>query len=391
MLFLLFDFRLRFVCRLQFVFINRLLALLLIIINIGLALTYMAYMDSRARGRNKLQVGGLGGIQAKPESGVRFEVGAQIEVEAREKAEEGSGRGSVSPFLGIFSNRYIWCMWKGKSCPKLGVNKNWGSWPLEPTLVALLLEQAIDASFYELTLPKQLNDLGVGSVELQSSLFSSHIWSDEIVICMRKIIILLFYILMFFYYYPILRQCLPKIIFSNAISANMLQDPPIQFSEVRWPGPRWTPCSKKWGVGWPRWPRGSDATARLCHQFNDIRIIIHHCKYICISCLLQQLWQISHPTRKNPTTSRSQPEGLCSNLTSSLNPTRCMKQAAILSTMFVFSRHPHIYRIHILTHEPYWPYIQITHTDPISMIGFQQARIRPTRCYKTLLQCAVVV
>ena len=31
-------------------------------------------------------------------------------------------------------------------------------------------------------------------------------------------------------------------------------------SEIRWPWPRWTPCSKKWGVGWPRWPRGSDAT-----------------------------------------------------------------------------------------------------------------------------------
>ena len=32
--------------------------------------------------------------------------------------------------------------------------------------------QAADASFYELTLPKQLNDLGVGSVNLKSSLFS---------------------------------------------------------------------------------------------------------------------------------------------------------------------------------------------------------------------------
>ena len=53
----------------------------------------------------------------------------------------------------------------------MGVNKNWGgSWPLDPPLVALLLEQAVDASFYELTLPKQLNDLGVGSVELQSAL-----------------------------------------------------------------------------------------------------------------------------------------------------------------------------------------------------------------------------
>ena len=36
--------------------------------------------------------------------------------------------------------------------------------------------QAVDASFYELTLPNQLNDLGFGSVELQSSssLLSSH-------------------------------------------------------------------------------------------------------------------------------------------------------------------------------------------------------------------------
>ena len=50
-------------------------------------------------------------------------------------------------------------------------------------------------------LPKQLNGLGVGSVELQLSLglFSSHIWSDEIVICMRRIIILLFYFLTFFF------------------------------------------------------------------------------------------------------------------------------------------------------------------------------------------------
>ena len=87
---------------------------------------------------------------------------------------------------------------KGKLVQKWGSIKIGGSWPLDPPLVALLLEQAVDASFYELTLPKQLNDLGVGSVELQSSLFSSHIWSDEIVICMRRIIILLFYILMFF-------------------------------------------------------------------------------------------------------------------------------------------------------------------------------------------------
>ena len=59
----------------------------------------------------------------------------------------------------------------------MGVNKNWGvlSPDPRPPLVALLLEQAVDASFYELTLPKQLNDLGVGSVGLQSSLFSSHI------------------------------------------------------------------------------------------------------------------------------------------------------------------------------------------------------------------------
>ena len=55
------------------------------------------------------------------------------------------------------------------------VNKNWGVLTPRPPLVALLLEQAVDASFHELTLPKQLKDLGVGSVELQSSLFSSHI------------------------------------------------------------------------------------------------------------------------------------------------------------------------------------------------------------------------
>ena len=38
-----------------------------------------------------------------------------------------------------------------------------------------ILEQAADASFYELTLPKQINELGVGSVKLQSSLYSLHI------------------------------------------------------------------------------------------------------------------------------------------------------------------------------------------------------------------------
>ena len=45
-----------------------------------------------------------------------------------------------------------------------------------------ILEQPADASFYEFTLPKQLNDLGVGNVKLQSNwnraYFSSHIWSS---------------------------------------------------------------------------------------------------------------------------------------------------------------------------------------------------------------------
>ena len=58
---------------------------------------------------------------------------------------------------------------------KNGVNKNWGVLTPRPSLVALLLERAVDASLYELTLPKQYNDLGVGSVELQSSLFTSQI------------------------------------------------------------------------------------------------------------------------------------------------------------------------------------------------------------------------
>ena len=129
------------------------------------------------------------------------------EPDSRAKPEKerrrGQGRGSVRPSpenfwnfeLQIFKSD-VW--WKGKYCPKMGSTKIRGSWPLDPSLVAPLLEQAVDASFYELTFLKQLNDLGVGSVELQSSLFSSHIWSDEIVICMRRIIILLFYILMFF-------------------------------------------------------------------------------------------------------------------------------------------------------------------------------------------------
>ena len=37
-------------------------------------------------------------------------------------------------------------------------------------LMTLILEQAANTSFYELTVPKQLNDLGVGNVMLQSSL-----------------------------------------------------------------------------------------------------------------------------------------------------------------------------------------------------------------------------
>ena len=52
--------------------------------------------------------------------------------------------------------------------PKNGFNKHWGGpdLPTPTPVVAPLLEQAVDASFYELTLPKQLNDLGVGSVKL---------------------------------------------------------------------------------------------------------------------------------------------------------------------------------------------------------------------------------
>ena len=45
-------------------------------------------------------------------------------------------------------------------------------------IIIWILEQAADVLFYNLTLPKQLNNLGVGSVKLQSSLFSSHIWSS---------------------------------------------------------------------------------------------------------------------------------------------------------------------------------------------------------------------
>ena len=48
--------------------------------------------------------------------------------------------------------------------------------PLPPWSVTYFMDgpQAVGASFYELTLPNQLNDLGFGSVELQSSLLSSH-------------------------------------------------------------------------------------------------------------------------------------------------------------------------------------------------------------------------
>ena len=46
-------------------------------------------------------------------------------------------------------------------------NKHW-------LMTLWILEQAADASFYKLMLPKQLNDLGVGSIDLQSSLYSAH-------------------------------------------------------------------------------------------------------------------------------------------------------------------------------------------------------------------------
>ena len=69
------------------------------------------------------------------------------------------------------------------------------------------------------------------------------------------------------------------LLFANAISANMLYDPPIQLFEIRWPWPRSTPCSKKWGVSRPRWPRGSDATgfdyARTKVRENDDDRILH--------------------------------------------------------------------------------------------------------------------
>ena len=65
----------------------------------------------------------------------------------------------MSPSLGFFWNfelqivtSGVW--WIGKSCPKMKVNKNWRSLPLEPPLVALLLEQAV-CIIYELTLPKR--------------------------------------------------------------------------------------------------------------------------------------------------------------------------------------------------------------------------------------------
>ena len=81
---------------------------------------------------------------------------------------------------------------------------------------------------------------------------------DEKVIC-----ILLFHILMLFIIFQYYDNVMQILLFANAISANMLYDPPIQLFEIRWPWPRSTPCSKKWGVSRPRWPRGSDATGRM--------------------------------------------------------------------------------------------------------------------------------
>ena len=78
-----------------------------------------------------------------------------------------------------------------------------GGLTLDAPVVAPLLEQAVDASFYVLTLPKQLNDLGVGGVKLQSSLFSSHIWSDENSNLYDKNYYFIILYSHVFYYYPI--------------------------------------------------------------------------------------------------------------------------------------------------------------------------------------------
>ena len=92
-------------------------------------------MDSRAQRRNHASK--LGAIQAKPESGARIAWDLRAEPKSIAKPEKKLGRG------------------QGRGSVTL------------PPLVALLLEQAVDASFYELTLPKHLNYLGVGSVELR--------------------------------------------------------------------------------------------------------------------------------------------------------------------------------------------------------------------------------
>ena len=76
-------------------------------------------MDSRAQGRNHAsKVGGNSGeARVRGSKRLRFEGGDQIEGEAWEKAEEGSGEGLSEPVPRKFlefrtSNRYIWCMVK---------------------------------------------------------------------------------------------------------------------------------------------------------------------------------------------------------------------------------------------------------------------------------------
>ena len=142
--------------RLKFVFISRLLALLLIIIiNIGLAV-YNLYgiWILEHKGATTLQKLGGGGnsgeARIRSAKRLRFEGGAQIEGKPQKKRWRGQGRGSVSPSLGFFfgisnfKSLHLVYGGKGNLFQKWGSIKIGGSWPLDPPLVAILLEQAVE-------------------------------------------------------------------------------------------------------------------------------------------------------------------------------------------------------------------------------------------------------
>ena len=104
-------------------------------------------------------------------------------------------------------------------------------------------------------------------------------WRNKSLVCSFALLSIFCYFIFscFLLFFIITTMSCKYLFFANAISANMLYDPSIQLSEIWWPWPpSLTPCSKKWGVSWPRWPRASDSHWR--NQFT--------CKPLIQSCFV---------------------------------------------------------------------------------------------------------